>query len=366
MCIITDAYRYKVLAILCDGFDAAVAEPRLYSAAENELGLRQFLESQGHEYIVFSAKDGAEDGFGKLIGDTDVLITIPFYSTVLTREFFEKAKNLKICIVAGVGFDHIDLNAALVHSVQVLEVSGASVVSIAEQVVMSILLLVRNFTTAHEMVEGGEWQLSHIARNAFDLENKVVGIIGTGRIGYSILERLVPFDCQLLYWDDNPLKLEEQEQAVNVRRIRDLKEFVSLCDVIVVSIPLHEGTISLVNRELLSHFRKGTWLVNCARGAICNMDDVAAALRSGHLRGYAGDSWNIHPAPKDHPWRSMKNPLHGGNCMTPHYSALTLDAQARYARGVKTILERFFAGEDQDPDDVVVGVGQSLRKVCGQ
>jgi hypothetical protein len=93
-----------------------------------------------------------------------------------------QAKNLKICITAGVGSDHVDLNACVKAGVQVLEVSGSNVVSVAEHVIMSILLLVRNFVPAHEMIERGDWQVSDIARNAYDLEGKVVGTIGMSHL----------------------------------------------------------------------------------------------------------------------------------------------------------------------------------------
>ena len=117
-----------------------------------------------------------------------------------------KAPNLKVCVTAGVGSDHIDLNAAMERNIQVLEVTGSNVVSVAEHVVMNILLLVRNFVPAHEMIERGEWQVSDVARNAFDLEGKVIGTLGAGRIGYRVLERLQPFNPkELLYYDYNPL-----------------------------------------------------------------------------------------------------------------------------------------------------------------
>ena len=130
------------------------------------------------------------------------------------------------------------------------------------------------------------------------------------------------------------------------------------CDIITINAPLHEGTKGLINADLLKHFKKGAWLVNTARGAICNTEDVAAAVKSGQLNGYAGDVWNIQPAPKDHPWRYMRNPLGGGNGMTPHYSGTTLDAQARYAAGTKQILENYFKGKPQEPANIIVGVGE--------
>ncbi|KAK7687200.1 hypothetical protein QCA50_009704 [Cerrena zonata] len=356
----------KVLAILYKGYEAAKQEPRLLGTVENELGLRQFLESQGHTLIVSDDKEGPDSVFQKEIVDAEVLITTPFHPGYLTRDLIEKAKNLKICITAGVGSDHVDLNAANEHGITVAEVSGSNVVSVAEHVVMSILLLVRNFVPAHEMIERGDWQVSDIARLAFDLEGKVVGTLGAGRIGYRVLQRLVPFDCkELLYFDYAALP-EAAAKSVNARRVESLEEFVSQCDVVTVNCPLHEGTRGLVNADLLKHFKKGAWLVNTARGAICDKDAVKAAVESGHLSGYAGDVWNVQPAPKDHPWRTMKNPLGGGNGMVPHYSGTTLDAQARYATGAKEILENYLTGKPQTPANLIVAGGTYATKAYGQ
>ncbi|KAJ3724693.1 NAD-dependent formate dehydrogenase [Lentinula raphanica] len=358
----------KILAILYNGYEHAEAEPRLHGTVENKLGIEGWLQSLGHEFVVSSNKEGPDSDFQKHIVDAEVLITTPFHPGYLTRDLIEKAKNLKICITAGVGSDHIDLNAAVDHKIQVLEVSGSNVVSVAEHVIMSILLLVRNFVPAHEMIERGDWHVSEIARNAFDLEGKVVGTIGAGRIGYRVLQRLGPFDCkELLYYDYAPLPAASQ-QAVKARRVEDLKvgptgvcrtEFVSQCDVVTVNCPLHEGTRGLVNDELLSHFKKGAWLVNTARGAICDKDAVARALKSGQLSGYAARSQRPCLAYDEKPSR-------GGNGMVPHYSGTTLDAQARYANGVKSILDNYFNNKPQEPQNIIIGLGKYETKAYGQ
>jgi formate dehydrogenase len=356
----------KVLAILYQGFQAAKEEPRLLGTVENELGLRKWLEDQGHEFVVTGDKEGSESAFQKHIQDAEVLITTPFHPGYLTKELVDKAKNLKMCITAGVGSDHIDLNAAVERGIQVMEVTGSNVVSVAEHVVMSILLLVRNFVPAHEMIARGDWQVSEVARNAFDLEGKVVGTIGAGRIGFRVLQRLKPFDCkELLYYDYASLP-EHAAKEVNARRVEDLKDFVSQCDVVTVNCPLHEGTKGLVNADLLKHFKKGAWLVNTARGAICDKDAVAEAIKSGHLNGYSGDVWNVQPAPKDHVWRTMANPLGGGNGMVPHYSGTTLDAQLRYANGTKSILENYLQDKPQEPANIIVGKKGYETKAYGQ
>ena len=142
------------------------------------------------------------------------------------------------------------------------------------------------------------------------------------------------------------------------------QEFVSKCDVVTVNAPLHEATRGLVNNDLLKHFKKGAWLVNTARGAICDKEAVAEAIKSGHLNGYSGDVWNVQPAPRDHTWRTMKNTLGGGNGMVPHYSGTTLDAQARYSAGTKQIVDNYLSGKPQDPANIIVGIGKYETKAC--
>lgn len=121
------------------------------------------------------------------------------------------------------------------------------------------------------MIERGDWQVSDVARNAFDLEGKVVGTIGAGRIGYRVLQRLVPFNPkELLYYDYAPLP-EQAAKAVEARRVEDLKDFVSQCDVVTVNAPLHEGTRNLINADLLQHFKPGAWLGKLSSSAMCHL-----------------------------------------------------------------------------------------------
>jgi formate dehydrogenase len=108
-------------------------------------------------------------------------------------------------------------------------------------------------------------------------------------------------------------------------------------DVVTINAPLYADTLNLFDDEMLGRMKRGAYIVNTARGKICDRDAIAKALESGQLAGYAGDVWFPQPPPKDHPWRSM--PHHG---MTPHISGSSLSAQARYAAGTREILECFF------------------------
>jgi formate dehydrogenase len=182
-----------------------------------------------------------------------------FHPGYLTKERLQKAKKLKLAITAGIGSDHVDLNEAnrTNGGVTVAEVTGSNVVSVAEHVVMTILVLVRNFVPAHEQIEAGGWDVAAAAKNEYDLEGKVVGTVAAGRIGERVLRRLKAFDCkELLYFDYQPLK-PEIEREIGCRRVHDLEEMLAQCDVVTINCPLHEKTRGLFNKKLISKMKKG-------------------------------------------------------------------------------------------------------------
>ncbi|KAJ5333336.1 Formate dehydrogenase [Penicillium brevicompactum] len=359
----------KVLLVLYDGGEHSKQQPQLLGTTENELGIRKWLEDQGHTLVTTSDKEGENSTFDKELVDAEVIITTPFHPGYLTAERLAKAKNLKLAVTAGIGSDHVDLNVANVTNggITVAEVTGSNVVSVAEHVVMTILLLVRNFVPAHEQIKNGDWDVAAVAKNEFDLENKVVGTVAVGRIGERVLRRLKPFDCkELLYFDYQPLS-PETEKEIGCRRVENLEEMLAQCDVVTINCPLHEKTRGLFNKELISKMKPGAWLVNTARGAIVVKEDVAEALKSGHLRGYGGDVWFPQPAPKDHPLRYAEHPWGGGNGMVPHMSGTSIDAQIRYANGTKNILDSYFSGRfDYRPEDLIVHKGEYATKAYGQ
>nr|POE93033.1 formate dehydrogenase [Quercus suber] len=360
----------KVLLVLYDGGEHAAQEPKLLGTTENELGIRKWIEDQGHTLVTTSDKEGENSKFDQELVDAEVIITTPFHPGYLTAERLAKAKKLKLAVTAGIGSDHVDLNAANTTNggITVAEVTGSNVVSVAEHVIMTMLVLVRNFVPAHDQVASGKWDVAAVAKNEYDLEGKTVGTVAVGRIGERVLRRLKPFDCkELLYFDYQPLA-PEVEKEIGCRRVDSLEEMLGQCDVVTINCPLHEKTRGLFNKELISKMKKGSWLVNTARGAIVVKEDVADALKSGQLRGYGGDVWFPQPAPADHPLRTASySTWGGGNAMTPHMSGTSLDAQARYAAGTKAILDEYFSGrENYRPQDLIVYKGDYATKAYGQ
>ena len=332
-----------------DGIDFTPGE--LLGCVSGELGLREFLEKGGHTLVVTSDKDGPDSEFERQLPEANVVISQPFWPAYLTAERIAKAPELKLAITAGIGSDHVDLQAAMDNSITVAEVTYCNSISVSEHVVMMILALVRNYIPSYQTVVDGGWNIADCVSRSYDVEGMQVGTVAAGRIGSAVLRRLKPFEVGLHYTDRHRLP-EEVEKELNVTFHPDAESMVQVCDVVTINAPLHPETENLFDEEMLGKMKRGAYLVNTARGKICDREAVARALESGQLAGYAGDVWFPQPAPRDHPWRTM--PHHG---MTPHVSGTSLSAQARYAAGTREILECWLEDRPIRDEYLIVDAG---------
>lgn len=324
----------------------------LLGCVSGGLGLRKFLKDAGHKFVVTSDKDGPDSVFEKELPDADIVISQPFWPAYLTAERIAKAKKLKLAITAGIGSDHVDLQAAMDHGMTVAEVTYSNSISVAEHVVMMILALVRNYIPSYQWVIKGGWNIADCVNRSYDLEGMHVGTVGAGRIGSAVLRRLAPFDVHLHYTERHRLPTEVESQ-LKLTYHESVEDMVSVCDVITINTPLHPETENLFDAKMIARMKRGSYIVNTARGKICDREAVATALESGQLAGYAGDVWFPQPAPADHPWRTM--PFHG---MTPHVSGTSLSAQARYAAGTREILECWFTKRPIPEQYLIVAGGK--------
>ena len=324
----------------------------LLGCVSGGLGLKKFLEDQGHTFIVTSDKDGPDSVFEKEIVDADIAISQPFWPAYLTAERIKKSPNLKLAITAGIGSDHVDLQAAIDNDMTVCEVTYCNSISVSEHVVMMILALVRNYIPSYNWVIKKGWNIADCVSRSYDVEGMNIGTVASGRIGLSVLRKLKPFDVKLHYFDRHKLP-DDVERELNLTFHDSVESMVKVCDVVTINCPLHPETEHLFDEAMLGKMKKGSYLINTARGKICDRNAVAKALESGQLAGYAGDVWFPQPAPKDHPWRTMPN-----HAMTPHTSGTSLSAQARYAAGVREILECWFAKKPIRDEYLIVQGGK--------
>ncbi len=215
----------KIVTVLYPGGDAA-DNPELLGYAENALGLRDFVEENGHELVSITDREG--DELRGHLQDAEVLITTPFWPVYVDEAMLDGAPELKLILTAGVGSDHVDLGAAAERNITVAEQTDSNTVSVAEHAVMQILALVRNYIPAYNGVVDGGWSIGEIAARSHDLEHKTVGIYGAGRIGQLISLRLKPFDVETLYCKRTRLETTE-ESTLGFRYARP-EEMLEKCD----------------------------------------------------------------------------------------------------------------------------------------
>ena len=324
----------------------------LLGSVSGELGLRAYLEGLGHKLIVTSDKDGENSVFDQHLADAEIVISQPFWPAYLTAERIARAPKLRLAITAGIGSDHVDLDAAIKAGITVAEVTFCNSISVAEHVVMMILSQVRNYLPSHQWVLDGGWNIADCVQRSYDLEGMQVGTVAAGRIGLAVLRRLAPFDVGLHYYDKHRLPADV-EAELNLTYHTSVQEMIPQLDVVTINAPLHPETRGLFDDKLISTMKRGAYLINTARALIVDRDAVVRALKTGQLAGYAGDVWYPQPAPPEHPWRTMP---HQG--MTPHISGSSLSAQARYAAGTREILESYFTGTPIRDEYLIVAGGQ--------
>src|SRR5712691_3977936 len=198
---------------------------KLLGSVSGELGLRKFLEEQGHTLIVTVDKDGPGSVLERELLDAEIVISQPFWPAYLTATRIAEAPKLKLAITAGIGSDHVDLQAAIEHGITVAEVTYCNSISVSEHVVLLILSLVRNYIPSYQWVVKGGWNIADCVSTSYDLEGMEVGTVAAGRIGSAVLRRLKPFDVKLHYTDRHRLP-ENVEQDLNLTYHPDAESMV--------------------------------------------------------------------------------------------------------------------------------------------
>src|SRR4029453_12594202 len=209
----------------------------LLGCVSGELGLGSYFEANGHTLVVTADKDGPDCEFEQELVDADVVISQPFWPAYLTAERIAKAKSLKLALTAGIGSDHVDLQAAIDRGITVAEVTYCNSISVAEHVVMMILSLARNYLQSWDLVKAGGWNIADCAARSYDIEGMHVGTVAAGRIGLAVLRRLKPFDVHLHYYDRHRLP-QATEAELGATWHESAAEMVPHCYVVTINCPL--------------------------------------------------------------------------------------------------------------------------------
>jgi D-3-phosphoglycerate dehydrogenase len=245
------------------------------------------------------------------------------------RDYIDSAPKLELIIRGGVGMDNIDLAYAKSRGVRCLNTADASSVAVAELVFALMLGLPNHLVRADRSLREGRWLKKQLQRT--ELYGKTLGILGLGRIGLALAVRARAFRMEVLGWHPDVYFTEWAEICPTLEEVLRRSDFVSL------HMPLVAATRGLIDRDRLALMKDGAYLINTARGGIIVEQDVANALESGKLGGYATDVWNSDP-PGQTPLLEAKNTL-----LTPHIGASTKENMGRIGEIVERLIEEHAA-----------------------
>ncbi|MDK2895233.1 MAG: D-3-phosphoglycerate dehydrogenase / 2-oxoglutarate reductase [Moorella sp. (in: firmicutes)] len=268
-----------------------------------------------------------------------IVRTAPF-----TREIIAAADSLKVIARHGVGVDNIDLRAATERGILVLNTPDANAVSVAEHTLTAIGALAKRVLLMDRATRRGDWE----ARNeykAVDLDGKVLGLIGMGRIGSMVARKAVAaFNMEVIAYD--PYVRPEVAAKNGVVLYEDLDRIFREADVISIHTPLTPETRGLVNGARLALMKSSAFLVNFSRGGVVDEEALYRALKDGVIAGAALDVFQEEPPSRNHPLFELDNVL-----LSPHSAALTEECVVRMATGAARGVVEVLTG--QKPQFVV-------------
>ena len=227
----------------------------------------------------------------------ELLKVIPNYQilivrsgTKVTRQILEAAKNLKLVVRAGVGLDNVDAIAAKEKGIEVCNTPLATTTSVAEHTFALMLALLRKIPQAHDSLKKGEWKRKEF--QGFELKEKVLGIVGLGRIGQEVAKRAKAFGMRILATD---LSSDPEIAAALDVEWQPLEVLIQKADILTLHLPLTPKTKHMLNQNSLRKMKKGSYVINAARGGIIDEQALADAIKSGHIAGAAFDVFETEP-----------------------------------------------------------------------
>jgi len=288
----------------------------LVSDVLGEIGIKMFQEDPGIEVDVNTGL--APDELKRIIGKYDALVIRS--ATKVTENILAAARNLKVVGRAGIGLDNVDIPAATKRGVVVMNTPTGNVVTTAEHTIAMMMALTRNIPWGTSSLKAGLWEKKRLqGREVF---NKVLGVIGMGKIGAIVADRARGLKMQVMVND--PFVTPEQIEKAGFLPVT-LAELYRRADYITVHVPKLKDTVGLLNKAAFDQMKDGVMIINCARGGIVDEADLNEALISGKVAGAALDVF-AHEPPGVCPLFELDRVI-----CTPHLGASTLEAQTNVA-----------------------------------
>jgi D-3-phosphoglycerate dehydrogenase / 2-oxoglutarate reductase len=240
---------------------------------------------------------------------------------------------LRVIAKYGIGLDSIDVKHATAKKIPVLFTPGVNHTTVAEHCFGLMISLAKHFWPSLRSTKSGGWQRI----TGSELYGKTIAVLGVGRIGREVIKRAAAFDMKAvgydLHWD------ESFGRQYNVSRAATVPDAIRDADVVSLHMNLDESNRGMFNKDLLAKMKKGSYLINTARGGLVVEKDIAEACKSGHLGGYGADVLDKEPPAPDHPFREIDNII-----ITPHIGSRTFESVERQAMRAVMNLVNFLNG----------------------
>ena len=299
------------------------------------------IEAIGGRLVVASSGDEAE--LVSLVADADAILTCFKH---VTPAVVRAAPGLRVIGRYGVGVDNIAVDTATERGIPVTNVPVYCVDEVAEHALALLLTLARGTATYDASVRAGEWDI-RVAMPLHRLAGSVLGIVGFGHIGRAVASRARAFGLQLLVTDTSATPAEAAELQAELVPLDDL---LRRADAVSLHVPLRDSTQRLIDARRLALMKPTAFLINCARGAVVDLDALADALANGRLAGAGIDVFVPERLPVDHPLIGLRNAV-----LTPHTAFYSEESIAELQRlATQNVIDVLTGGT---PDHVVNAAG---------
>jgi len=307
------------------------------------------LDALGPDFEIRHTDGADRSALLPALADVDAVLIRS--ATKMDAEAITAAKNLKVIARAGVGLDNVDVDAATKAGVMVVNAPTSNITSAAELAIGLLLSAARNIAPANEALKGGAWKRSKYS--GVEVFDKTVGIVGFGRIGQLVAERLKGFGVEILAYDPY---VSAQKAGQAGARLVSLDELLAEADFITIHLPKNAETLGLIGKDALAKVKPGVIIVNAARGGIIDEAALAAAIAEGRVGGAGIDVFASEP--------TTESPLfeHESVVVTPHLGASTAEAQEKAGVAVAKSVRLALSG-DLVPDAVNVSGGVVAEEV---
>jgi len=274
-------------------------------------------------------------GFGEVTDDKNKIpeaeVILIRSKTKVTKEYIDGAPKLKLVIRGGVGLDNVDQVYAKTKGIKVFNTAAASSIAVAELAFAMMIAMPNHIIAGHNSMKEGKWLKKELKRT--ELYQKTLGILGIGRIGTEIAKRAKAFDMKVIAYDPFVKSHAIAEMKSSVKDVLQVSDYVSL------NMPLTDDTKGMLNKNTLKDCKDGAYIVNTGRGKCVIEEDIAEALNSGKLKGYATDVWYSDP-PENSPLADAPNVL-----MMPHIGASTKENLLRIGDVIEELLGKYVKNE---------------------